>query len=495
MSARERADSELRPQPSGERPRVLVLTTSLLTDRMLLYTDFLPTLGRVADVTIWASSQKNPSNQEAWNGMAGVRVEPFPEVGHYPQVPHNYLRRLNDFVWDFRLGDPSRQSVQKHLRDRAQPASIRALRFPARVLARAGAAEPVEAWTERVLRRVPRSPEARRRLESDPFDLVVTTGPFWFWEPAVVAAAKNLGIPVAALIPSWDNLSTKNRMVFRYDAYFVWSDEAKRQLHDYYPESRGVPVHIVGAPQFDVFFQKRFHRSRKELCETYGLRADAPLIVYAVGSPNFLQEHHGAVDLARRLARGELGDSAQMLVRPHPIHDDAGMTELFREFGPRVAVQRTADPRASLTARSQNAEQVADWVNTFRHADAVVNLSSTVTIDAAILDRPVVNLDYDPQPGGADQRLVHDINHLWTHFRPVAESGGVWLTKSPEETAHAVRTYLDSPELHRDARRWMAEYVCGPLDGQSGGRWGASVGRVLESLRSLSAPAASMDPA
>ncbi len=480
MSARPERDARTASAASGRRPRVLVLTTSLLTDRMLLYTGFLPHLHETADVRIWASSLQNPRNAEVWRDTA-ARVEGFPEVGHYPQVPHNYVRRLNDFVWDFQLADPSRRSVQKHLRDRSQTASVRALRLPARLLARAGAAQPVEAWTERLLRRVPRSPDALRRMRLDPPDLVVSTGPFWFWEPAVVAAAKNLGIPVAALIPSWDNLSTKNRMVFRYDGYFVWSEEAERQLHRYYPESRDVPVHVVGAPQFDVFFQESFRRPRREFCEGFGFRPDRPVIVYAIGSPNFLQEHHGALDMARRVASGELGD-VQMLVRPHPIHDDARMTDLFREFGPRVRVQKTSDPEAALTARSQNADQVADWVNTFRHADVVVNLSSTVTIDAAILDRPVVNLDYDPQPGQTDQALVHDINHVWTHFSPVAKSGGVWLTRTPDETADAVRTYLRNPELHREARRWMAEYVCGPLDGESGSRFGEAVGRMTAAI-------------
>lgn len=477
--------ASLRPVPVAESPRrrVLVLTTSLLTDRMLLYSDFVPALRRTgADVGIWASSFENSANREAWSGI-GAGVETFPHVGHYRQIPHNYVRRFNDFVWDFRTGEPTRRSMQKHLRDASQGISLRALRLPARLFARAGAAERVEAWTERLLRRVPRSPDSGRRLDQDRPDLVVTTGPFWFWEPAVVAAAKNRGIPVAALIPSWDNLSTKNRMVFRYDAYFVWSEEAKRQLHRYYPESCGVPVHVVGAPQFDVFFQERFRRPRRDFCDAHGLDAGRPVVVYAIGSPNFLQEHHGALDFARRLSRGELGD-AQMLVRPHPIHDDASLTEMFREFSPRVRVQKTADPEASLTARSQNADQVADWVNTFRHADAVVNLSSTVTIDAAILDRPVVNLDYDPQPGGMDQRLIHDINHAWTHFRPVAESGGVWLTKSPEETAHAVRSYLATPELHREARRWMAEYVCGVLDGKSGARLGAAIGETAAAVSS-----------
>jgi CDP-glycerol glycerophosphotransferase (TagB/SpsB family) len=196
--------------------------------------------------------------------------------------------------------------------------------------------------------------------------------------------------------------------------------------------------------------------------------------VYAVGSPNFLHEHHGALEMAKRICQGELGD-VQMLVRPHPIHDNSEMIELFRPYAPRVVLQQTAEAGTELTARSQDESHIVEWVNTFRHADVVVNLSSTVTVDAAIFDRPVVNLDFDPEPGQPNQALVKDVNHLWTHFKPIAESGGVWLVNDWEELTMAVKTYLRQPELHREKRRWIAEYVCGYTDGKCGERMAQAV--------------------
>src|SRR6185436_14082153 len=180
------------------------------------------------------------------------------------------------------------------------------------------------------------------RLKTLQPSVLVTTGPFQFEQPAVAAAAKNLGIPVLALIPSWDNLSTKARMVFSYDGYLVWSDQAKRELHEFYPKTRSVPTYVVGAPQFDVFFQDRFRLSREAFCRMQGLLPEKPIIVYAVGSPNFLKgECYGAIDMANRVERGELGD-VQLLVRPHPIHDSAEMSETFRGYSRRIVLQRTA---------------------------------------------------------------------------------------------------------------------------------------------------------
>jgi hypothetical protein len=151
------------------------------------------------------------------------------------------------------------------------------------------------------------------------------------------------------------------------------------------------------------------------------------------------------------------------------------MKALFAPYEPLTRLQKTPNAGKFVQERSQDERQMVEWINTFRHADLVVNLSSTVSIDAAIFDTPVVNLDFDPQPGQPDQQLVREINHEWTHFKPVAESGGVQLVIDFDEMVNAVRSYLSNPELHRHERRAMVEYVCGFTDGQCGERMAAAV--------------------
>lgn len=447
----------------GERPRVVILTTSLLTDRILLHTSLLKVLEAGASTRLWAISNA-AHGPTGWDSVS-ARVEPFPAVRPFKEFPYNVLRRLNEYAWDYRLRPPSRISIWEHVRRRSAYLYMHALRFPARVIASLRLQRVLEESLERLLLSYVRSPEAIARLVSDRPSLLVVTGPFQYHQPAVVAAAKKLGIPTLAFIPSWDNPSTKNRMVFRYDGYIVWSESEKRDLHHFFPHSRDVPVYVVGAPQFDSFFDDRFRLTRPEFCAREGLRPDLPVIVHALGSPNFLQEYHAAVFLAERVAQGDLGD-VQLIVRPHPMHDDHRMQDVFRAFGPRVVVQESGDhPR----------DGIVQWVNTFRHADVVVNLASTVTIDAAIFDRPVINIDYDPAPGQPKQALVNEVNHRWTHFKPIAESGAVWNVADPEQLVRALRGYLGSPELHRSERAAIAKMVCGYLDGRSGERMAEAI--------------------
>lgn len=457
----------------SDKLRIVALSSSLLTDRILFHTDFLPVVSNAAQIHLWTMSARQPDVLANLATTTDSEIEAMPEIKPFKEFPYNYLRRLNDLAWDFRMRSPSRMSKIKHQRG-YKNLRMRALKPPARLLAALGAEGILESRLEQMLLDYPRSPEAQLRLSALRPDVLLTTGTFRYEEPAIYAEARKLGIPSLAFITSWDNVSTKNRMVFKYDGYLVWSERMRQELHEFFPYTKSAPMYVVGAPQFDVFFQPRFYQSREEFCAEQGLRPDLPIILYALGSPNFLKEHHGALFLAERLLRGDLGD-AQMLVRPHPLHDNGREAQMLSNFGERIVVQRTGQTGTAVPARSQDEKQIKEWINTFRHADVVINLSSTVAIDAAIYDKPVVNLDYDPQPSQADQQLIKDINHRWTHFKPIAESGGVWLTKNPAETLEAVQTYLKHPELHRERRRWMAEFVCGYLDGRCGERMAESL--------------------
>src|SRR5215510_9520783 len=339
-----------------EKPEVLLLSTSLLTDRMFIHTNFLNTLAEETSVRVWASSMKNPRSHRIWSGGPAL-VEQFPPVLPFKEFPYNYLRRMNEFAWDFRQRPPSRISMWRHVRRRKSEPLDRAMRLPARFFALAHAERAIENRLEEMLLNYHRSPAAAERLLRNRPAAVLSTGPFQFEQPGVAAITKKLGIPTIAFIPSWDNLSTKNRLMFKYDAYMVWSEQGKRELHHFYPYTKNRPVYVVGAPQFDVFFQHRFFLSREEFCLTQGLDHKKPIIVYAVGSPNFLQEKYGALFLAQRVAAGELGD-VQMIVRPHPIHDQMEMSDLFRPCSPRVVLQRTVDFDSELTARSQDTSDV-----------------------------------------------------------------------------------------------------------------------------------------
>lgn len=306
--------------------------------------------------------------------------------------------------------------------------------------------------------------------------------PFIGSQMAIVAAARRLGIPTLAFITSWDNLSTKPRLTFDYDGYLVWSEHMKTELLEFHPPSRKRSIAVVGAPQYDVFHQEKFRESRESFLQRYELDPARPVILYCLGSPNMFREDFGAAQFIERMPEHPVLANAQVILRAHPGHLEKGLTELerIRDRHPHVVIQ--GPHRYWQKMPFQGEASIFEWVNTVRHSDIFINLASTMTVDGSIFDKPIVNINFDPEPGAPNQRMIKEANSRWNHFRPITESGGVWEVNSVDEMLAAAASYLQHPELHREGRRRIVEHVCGTVDGQCGKRMAKAVLAHLERL-------------
>lgn len=468
------------PVPDEPRRRLLVLTSSLLTDRMLAPTTVLGRLAETFDVRVLAASLSGTGDIESadqWpHDLQGCGVEPFPPVSTLRFFPAGMLQRMTDAAWDERHSPPSRfDAVRDGFPLPRRSWVYRAARIAGRAHLNLLLEQAARLAAHR--RRVPS--EVAADLRSWRPDLTLVTNPFHSFEPGLAAECRRQGSTVIALIPSWDNLTTKARLVFDYDGYLVLTEEQGATLRRLYPRAQHRPIHVVGTPQYDAFDAPRFQEDRRTWCARHGLDPDRKILVYALGSPNMFDEVPAVGTVASALRDGAFGD-AQLLVRCHPIHDKDTLVSHIEALGESVTVQRSRNRQgAGVRERTQSLDELIDWVNTFRHADLVVNLSSTSTVDAAIFDTPVVNLDYDPAPGGRRTCLVHEVNRLWEHFAPVAQSGGLELAGTPAALVGAVRAGLADPSQRRTGRQWIVNFVAGPIDGRSGDRMAEAISSFL----------------
>lgn len=459
------------PLEFKNKKKVLVLTSSVLDERKVLYTDFIKTDSKY-ELCVWSTSYNNKRYKQSYEGT-NIKTECFPEYRPLKFLPYQFIKIVNDFIFDYQVKTPTRLSMRKHFNTAFFDKTTSKIVIPvSKFLAFFNLNIPFDKFTSWLIQKYSCSPQAKARFRINKPDVILCTGPNRSHETYIIMEAKNQNIKTIAAIHSWDNITTKARMNARYDAYLVWSEQMKKELIEIYPYSARRPIYIVGAPQYDVFFDKRFLQSRADFCQSMNLDSQKPIILYAVGSPNLIQEHYAVSEFTKALLKGEFGD-AQLIIRPHPHFDGGELTELFSNLPSHIVFQKNKDELKPFQEKFQDSEDIKEWVNTFRHSNVVINSSSSVCIDAAIFNTPVVNLDFDPNPSKLQEEMVFDINHLWAHFKPIAESGGVWLVKNYEELFEAVKTYLKNPELHSEKRKWIAEYVCGKglLDGKSGQRW------------------------
>lgn len=353
-----------------------------------------------------------------------------------------------------------------------------------------GLAQPRRRAFAEALRRHPVAAEYRRRFEAWDARLIVAFSLEGPREMALVEAANAAGIPTAVMIRSRDNLAAKIGHLPDARAYLVWSDFTRAFLLHMYPEIPPERVHVTGSPQFDRHLDPAYRLSRDEFFRLIGLDPLRPLVVYTTATPGLIKhEIHIVQHLADAVRDGRLrrsGVPAQLLVRGHP-RGFGSDHPLLQRIHPGVAVfplpgrARYHSPEHEAQVVRLILEDEPVHLATLAYQDVQVNVSGTMTVDSAILDKPIVNIYYDlppDVPAGLSVRRFYERSD----YKPIVASGGVRLARSPEECLRLINQYLENPALDAAGRKWIRETDCGPLDGRAGER----IAQRLASLCQLS---------
>ncbi|MBI4570693.1 MAG: CDP-glycerol glycerophosphotransferase family protein [Chloroflexi bacterium] len=329
----------------------------------------------------------------------------------------------------------------------------------------------------------------RSRYWQDLFDefqpgLVLLTHPFALEELPLALEARLRPLLLCAMIHSWDNVTAKSglRVVVsnrpgrtlpvRFDKLIVWNEVMRRELVDFYGY-RPEDIFPSGIPQFDVY-REPDRATREELLLSLGADPARRLILYAAGSPTLLARQEAVLDvLVEAVEEDRLDVPAQLLVRTHP---GTPMEALRARYAGRRRVvfdqPGIADAAAAFAAGWQNGDgDPRRLARQLRHCDVVVNVASTMSIDAAAFDKPVVCVGYDGDQVRPYLRSVAK-HYDFTHYRNLMETGGVRLARSAEELVEEVRRYLREPGRDVEGRRRIVDQQCYRLDGRAGERIG-----------------------
>lgn len=91
------------------KKKVVILSTSLFTDRVLLYSSFFESNSEYYDVEVWTSSF--PVNKEVFLSH-NVNIKSFPKIKNFKERL-NFLRRVNNLSWSYKLKATSFLSMKK----------------------------------------------------------------------------------------------------------------------------------------------------------------------------------------------------------------------------------------------------------------------------------------------------------------------------------------------------------------------------------------------
>src|SRR5262249_39307161 len=139
----------------------------------------------------------------------------------------------------------------------------------------------------------------------------------------------------------------------------------------------------------------------------------------------------------------------------------------------RTTVRASDGLTVDITTESQ--EHLAD---TLCHSDVVVQVASTIAIEAAIFDTPVVNVSFDGETPAEWTRSARRYLRF-PHFVNITRHGAVRLSETPDELVAGVAAYLHDRTLDAEGRRRVVREQCEFLDGRSSERAAAAVVETL----------------
>jgi len=297
-------------------------------------------------------------------------------------------------------------------------------------------------------------------------DLVFSSNPTRSQEYPFLKYSEQLGITTIGMIKSWDTILTKGYIPVPLDYYLTWNQTMKSdlvRLHNLNEED----VEVTGVPQFDVYATKNINFNREEFLKQFGLLHNKKTILLATSSPQLGVSEPAIVDYLGQCFENDTSlNNVQLLVRLHP-HDDMSRYEHINY--PNVSIYVPGRPGAS-THNQRFLDP--DFLNHLRDmlfsSDIVMNTASTTSIEAAALDKPIINLAFDMEKTSywfSCQRYYE-----FEHYKPVVESGAVKLANSPDELITLILRYLDNPHFEKEERVRLKNKMCFKLDGQSSDR-------------------------
>ena len=270
------------------------------------------------------------------------------------------------------------------------------------------------------------------------------------------------GIPLALLMNSWDNPSTKAMNTGLPDRLVVWGPQTRRHAIEYMkmPPER---VLEFGAPQFQVY-REPIAEGDAALRAMFQVPLDVPVILYAGVSKSVNETSHLEA-LEAAIASGAM-PPCHVIYRPHPWR--GGLVDGERNFYDVPFRHVSMDPYMAdyyrrVARKSEQGFDMADYRVTarlLRLVSGVISPLSTMLLEAAMHGLPMIMFWPDGPKGIAGQTI--ELGRKLPHFAEFWGPEGIQVCTEGSALASACREMLirhQSPEVREGLRSHARNYV------------------------------------
>jgi hypothetical protein len=298
-------------------------------------------------------------------------------------------------------------------------------------------------------------------------DLVFTAHLFEEIEINLLREAKKRKVKTIGYINSWDKVTSRCILRLLPDKAIVFNDIVKKEMMDH-NEMKEKDIFVSGLPQYDFFYTRK-PISRTDFFNKINIPENKKLIVYAPMGRAFSSADWDIIDLLQKIIISDkINHECELLVRfqPNDFVDEQEISKRpnlkYDKPGIRFGTKRGVD-------WDMNTNDLNHLQDTLYHMSLLICYASSISIDAAIFDKPIININFEINKIPKLLKSPVQYYRSW-HYKNALKTGAIDLVNSEDGLVDSINKYLDNPSLNSKERNTLVKEQTTYSDGLSGKR-------------------------
>ncbi|MDO8471298.1 MAG: CDP-glycerol glycerophosphotransferase family protein [bacterium] len=305
-------------------------------------------------------------------------------------------------------------------------------------------------------------------------DVMVATDVFDDLNLFFLKMAKSLGVKNVSMLRSWDNTTSRGYLRFVPDKLIVHNEIGKKDMLKYHNISEDI-IYLSGIPQFEKYLGME-PASREEFYKKMGADIKKRLVLFAPAGHFFIDTDWQICQILKDLYHEKkIPQDVQFVIRLHPFLP-VDLSHFVPDENFVIDVPGPAQPNQLAKDKKEGELDKSFFQHIFdslHHSSLVINSVSSIIIDTAIFDKPLITINFDGWEAPQSVAFLRSLPRRW-RFEENQISwmsfGMTPLVESKEELALWINKYLDNPSLDSDKRKVFKQTYCWKFDGKAAER-------------------------
>lgn len=274
--------------------------------------------------------------------------------------------------------------------------------------------------------------------------------------------AIGMKIPIFTHVLSFDNITSRGYLpLSKFNRYFVWNEKMKEELIYYYSINENL-IEITGTPQFDFLVNPEYNLNREDTLKLLSLNTNDNFILYCANHVLISPKEPDLLDdIITSFCGHDILKNFKIVLRLHPLDDYSRWNHLIDKYSGIIKLsipwEHPVENKNSIGIVSKF--DMIKFVNQMKYAEVILNIASTITIDASIVNTSVICIGFHSRDS-KESKCYFDY-HYSVHFSPIMNTGSVPLATSLQELQKLVIDSINNPSKYNIALASIKDYFVG----------------------------------